>query len=71
MLTYWPNYSRDLFFANRLRFAKFAKIRSSRKCRRLLLYFYFFSSLAIARTLWRRLDCSKIAGGILQRMSLL
>ncbi|MDD9362459.1 MAG: hypothetical protein PV344_06010 [Anaplasma sp.] len=31
MLTYCPNYSRDLFFANRRRFAKLAKIRSSRK----------------------------------------
>ncbi|MDD9362432.1 MAG: hypothetical protein PV344_05870 [Anaplasma sp.] len=26
--TYFPNCSRDLFFANRRRFAKFAKMRS-------------------------------------------
>ncbi|MDD9362563.1 MAG: hypothetical protein PV344_06545 [Anaplasma sp.] len=31
MLTYCSNCSRDLFFTNRRRFAKFAKIRSSRK----------------------------------------
>ncbi|MDD9361878.1 MAG: hypothetical protein PV344_03015 [Anaplasma sp.] len=41
MLTYWPNCSRDLFVANRRRFAKFAKIRSSRKFRCLQ---YFVSS---------------------------
>ncbi|MDD9362313.1 MAG: hypothetical protein PV344_05250 [Anaplasma sp.] len=35
VFTYWPNFSRDLFFANRRRFAKFAKIRSSRKFSRL------------------------------------
>ncbi|MDD9361698.1 MAG: hypothetical protein PV344_02075 [Anaplasma sp.] len=35
MLKYCPNCSRDLFFANRRRFAKFAKIRSSRKFSRL------------------------------------
>ncbi|MDD9361617.1 MAG: hypothetical protein PV344_01660 [Anaplasma sp.] len=35
MLTYCPNCSRDLFFTNRRRFAKFAKIRSSRKFSRL------------------------------------
>ncbi|MDD9362302.1 MAG: hypothetical protein PV344_05190 [Anaplasma sp.] len=35
MLTYCPNCSRDLFFAHRLRVAKFAKIRSSRKFSRL------------------------------------
>ncbi|MDD9362854.1 MAG: hypothetical protein PV344_08030, partial [Anaplasma sp.] len=34
MLMYCPNCSRDLFFANHMQFAKFAKIRSSRKfCR--------------------------------------
>ncbi|MDD9362978.1 MAG: hypothetical protein PV344_08655 [Anaplasma sp.] len=34
MLTYCQHCSRDLFFANPRRFAKFAKIRSSRKfCR--------------------------------------
>ncbi|MDD9362744.1 MAG: hypothetical protein PV344_07470 [Anaplasma sp.] len=31
VLTHCPNYSRDLFFANRRRFAKVVKIRSSRK----------------------------------------
>ncbi|MDD9362054.1 MAG: hypothetical protein PV344_03915, partial [Anaplasma sp.] len=31
MLAYCPNCSRDLFFANRRRFAKFTKMRSSRK----------------------------------------
>ncbi|MDD9362348.1 MAG: hypothetical protein PV344_05435 [Anaplasma sp.] len=31
VLTYCSNYSRDPFFANPKRFAKFAKIRSSRK----------------------------------------
>ncbi|MDD9362155.1 MAG: hypothetical protein PV344_04435 [Anaplasma sp.] len=31
VLTYCPNCSRGLFFANHRRFAKFAKIRSSRK----------------------------------------
>ncbi|MDD9362913.1 MAG: hypothetical protein PV344_08325 [Anaplasma sp.] len=35
MLTYFPNCSRDLFLANRRQFAKFAKIRSSRKFSRL------------------------------------
>ncbi|MDD9362350.1 MAG: hypothetical protein PV344_05450 [Anaplasma sp.] len=35
VLTYSPNCSRDLFFANQRRFAKFAKIRSSRKFSRL------------------------------------
>ncbi|MDD9362753.1 MAG: hypothetical protein PV344_07515 [Anaplasma sp.] len=35
MLTYCPNSSRDLFFANRRQFAKFAKIRSTRKFSRL------------------------------------
>ncbi|MDD9362122.1 MAG: hypothetical protein PV344_04270 [Anaplasma sp.] len=35
VLTYCPNCLRDLFFANRRRFAKFAKIRSSRKFSRL------------------------------------
>ncbi|MDD9362107.1 MAG: hypothetical protein PV344_04195, partial [Anaplasma sp.] len=35
MLTHWPNCSRVQFFANRRRFAKFAKIRSSRKFSRL------------------------------------
>ncbi|MDD9362011.1 MAG: hypothetical protein PV344_03700 [Anaplasma sp.] len=35
VLTYCPNCSRDLFFANRRQFAKFAKIRSSRKFSRL------------------------------------
>ncbi|MDD9362908.1 MAG: hypothetical protein PV344_08300 [Anaplasma sp.] len=35
VLTYCPNCSRDLFFANQRRFAKFAKIRSSRKFSRL------------------------------------
>ncbi|MDD9362036.1 MAG: hypothetical protein PV344_03825 [Anaplasma sp.] len=35
LLTYCPNCSRDLFFANRGRFAKFAKIGSSRKFSRL------------------------------------
>ncbi|MDD9362090.1 MAG: hypothetical protein PV344_04105 [Anaplasma sp.] len=35
MLTYCPNCSRDLFFGNRRKFAKFAKIRSSRKLSRL------------------------------------
>ncbi|MDD9362239.1 MAG: hypothetical protein PV344_04860 [Anaplasma sp.] len=35
MLTYCPNCSQDLFFTNRRRFAKFAKIRSSRKFGRL------------------------------------
>ncbi|MDD9362353.1 MAG: hypothetical protein PV344_05465 [Anaplasma sp.] len=35
MLRYCPNCSRDLFFANRRRFAKFVKIRSSRKFSRL------------------------------------
>ncbi|MDD9362126.1 MAG: hypothetical protein PV344_04290 [Anaplasma sp.] len=32
VLTYCPNCSQHLFFVNRLRFAKFVKIRSSRKC---------------------------------------
>ncbi|MDD9362631.1 MAG: hypothetical protein PV344_06895 [Anaplasma sp.] len=31
VLTYCPNCSWDLFFANQTRFAKFAKIRSSQK----------------------------------------
>ncbi|MDD9362292.1 MAG: hypothetical protein PV344_05130 [Anaplasma sp.] len=35
VLTYCPNCLQDLFFANRRRFAKFAKIRSSRKFSRL------------------------------------
>ncbi|MDD9363112.1 MAG: hypothetical protein PV344_09330, partial [Anaplasma sp.] len=35
VLTYCPNYSRDLFFANCRRFAKFAKIRS---CENLVVY---------------------------------
>ncbi|MDD9362116.1 MAG: hypothetical protein PV344_04240 [Anaplasma sp.] len=35
VLTYCPNCSWDLFFANRRRFATFAKIRSSRKFRHL------------------------------------
>ncbi|MDD9362065.1 MAG: hypothetical protein PV344_03970 [Anaplasma sp.] len=35
VLTYCPNCSRDLFFANRRRLAKFAKIRSLRKFSRL------------------------------------
>ncbi|MDD9362626.1 MAG: hypothetical protein PV344_06870 [Anaplasma sp.] len=35
MLSYCPNCSRDLFFANGRRFTKFAKIRSSRKFSRL------------------------------------
>ncbi|MDD9362458.1 MAG: hypothetical protein PV344_06005 [Anaplasma sp.] len=35
MLTYCPNYSRELFFANCWRFAKVAKFRSSRKFSRL------------------------------------
>ncbi|MDD9362106.1 MAG: hypothetical protein PV344_04190 [Anaplasma sp.] len=35
MLTYCPNCSRDLFFANRRRFAKFPKMRSSLKFSRL------------------------------------
>ncbi|MDD9362041.1 MAG: hypothetical protein PV344_03850 [Anaplasma sp.] len=35
VLTYCPNGLRDLFFANRRRFAKFAKIRSSQKFSRL------------------------------------
>ncbi|MDD9362103.1 MAG: hypothetical protein PV344_04170 [Anaplasma sp.] len=35
VLTYCPNCSRDLFFANHMRLAKFAKIRSSRKFSRL------------------------------------
>ncbi|MDD9361843.1 MAG: hypothetical protein PV344_02820 [Anaplasma sp.] len=35
VLTYCPNCSRDLFFANRRRFAKFAKIRSLQKFSRL------------------------------------
>ncbi|MDD9362137.1 MAG: hypothetical protein PV344_04345 [Anaplasma sp.] len=35
VLTHWPNFSRVLFFANHRRFAKFAKIRSSRKFSRL------------------------------------
>ncbi|MDD9362390.1 MAG: hypothetical protein PV344_05655 [Anaplasma sp.] len=35
MLTYCPNCLRELFFTNRRRFAKFAKIRSSRKFSRL------------------------------------
>ncbi|MDD9362201.1 MAG: hypothetical protein PV344_04665, partial [Anaplasma sp.] len=39
MLTCCPNCSRDLFFANRTRFAKFAKIRSSQKFSRLQYLF--------------------------------
>ncbi|MDD9362212.1 MAG: hypothetical protein PV344_04720 [Anaplasma sp.] len=35
MLTYCLNCSQDPFFANRRRFAEFAKIRSSRKFSRL------------------------------------
>ncbi|MDD9362145.1 MAG: hypothetical protein PV344_04385, partial [Anaplasma sp.] len=35
MLTYCPNYSWHLFFANRRRFAKFARVRFSRKFSRL------------------------------------
>ncbi|MDD9362075.1 MAG: hypothetical protein PV344_04025 [Anaplasma sp.] len=35
MLTYCLNCSRDLFFASRMRFAKFAKVRSSRNFGRL------------------------------------
>ncbi|MDD9362143.1 MAG: hypothetical protein PV344_04375 [Anaplasma sp.] len=35
VLTYCPKCSRDLFFANRRRFAKFARIRSTRKLSRL------------------------------------
>ncbi|MDD9362287.1 MAG: hypothetical protein PV344_05105 [Anaplasma sp.] len=35
VLTYYPNCSPDLYFANRRRFAKFAKIRSTRKFNRL------------------------------------
>ncbi|MDD9362341.1 MAG: hypothetical protein PV344_05400 [Anaplasma sp.] len=35
MFTYCPNCSWDLFFVNHRRFAKFAKIRSSRKFSRL------------------------------------
>ncbi|MDD9362131.1 MAG: hypothetical protein PV344_04315 [Anaplasma sp.] len=35
LLTYCPNFSRDLYFANQKRFAKFAQIRSSRKFSRL------------------------------------
>ncbi|MDD9362792.1 MAG: hypothetical protein PV344_07715 [Anaplasma sp.] len=35
VLTYCPNCSRDLFFANRRRLAKFSKIRSSQKLSRL------------------------------------
>ncbi|MDD9362401.1 MAG: hypothetical protein PV344_05710 [Anaplasma sp.] len=35
VLTYCANCSRDLFFANRRRFAKFARVRSSRKFSRL------------------------------------
>ncbi|MDD9362168.1 MAG: hypothetical protein PV344_04500 [Anaplasma sp.] len=35
VFTYCPNCSRDLFFANHRRFAKFAKIRSSPKFSRL------------------------------------
>ncbi|MDD9362903.1 MAG: hypothetical protein PV344_08275, partial [Anaplasma sp.] len=35
LLTYCPNCSRDLFFANRRQFAKFAIVRSSRKFSRL------------------------------------
>ncbi|MDD9362173.1 MAG: hypothetical protein PV344_04525 [Anaplasma sp.] len=35
VLTCCPNCSRDPFFANHKRFAKFAKIRSSRKFSRL------------------------------------
>ncbi|MDD9362091.1 MAG: hypothetical protein PV344_04110 [Anaplasma sp.] len=39
MLTHCLNSSRDLFCANRRRFAKFAKIRSSRKFSRLQYLF--------------------------------
>ncbi|MDD9362092.1 MAG: hypothetical protein PV344_04115 [Anaplasma sp.] len=35
MLTYCPKCPRDLFFANRRRFTKFAKIEPSRKFSRL------------------------------------
>ncbi|MDD9362495.1 MAG: hypothetical protein PV344_06205 [Anaplasma sp.] len=42
MLTYCPNCSQDLFFANRRRFAKLAKIRSTRKFIRLQYTRCFF-----------------------------
>ncbi|MDD9362761.1 MAG: hypothetical protein PV344_07555 [Anaplasma sp.] len=41
MLTYCPNCLRDLFFANRRRFAKFAKISL---CENLVVYSTLFSS---------------------------
>ncbi|MDD9362156.1 MAG: hypothetical protein PV344_04440, partial [Anaplasma sp.] len=41
VLTYCPNCSRDVFFANRRRFEKFAKITSSRKLIRLQYLFLF------------------------------
>ncbi|MDD9362654.1 MAG: hypothetical protein PV344_07010 [Anaplasma sp.] len=40
MLTYCPNCSLDLFFVNHRRFAKLAKIRSSRKFSRLQYYIF-------------------------------
>ncbi|MDD9362685.1 MAG: hypothetical protein PV344_07165, partial [Anaplasma sp.] len=49
MLTYCPNFSRDLYFANQKRFAKFAKIRSSRKFSRLQYLYIEFWKLYIAR----------------------
>ncbi|MDD9363071.1 MAG: hypothetical protein PV344_09125, partial [Anaplasma sp.] len=51
LLTYCPNFSRDLFFANQKRFAKFAKIRSSRK----------FSRLQYAITAFLKAPCVYIA----------
>ncbi|MDD9362465.1 MAG: hypothetical protein PV344_06040 [Anaplasma sp.] len=39
MLTYCPNCLRDLFFPNHRRFAKFAKIRSSRKFKSFTVYY--------------------------------
>ncbi|MDD9362406.1 MAG: hypothetical protein PV344_05735 [Anaplasma sp.] len=47
VLTYCPNCSRDLFFANRKWFAKFEKIRSSRKFSR--LEYVIFSILPTAQ----------------------
>ncbi|MDD9362018.1 MAG: hypothetical protein PV344_03735 [Anaplasma sp.] len=43
VLTYCPNCSRELFFANCRQFGKFAKIRSSRNLSRFQLYSIDFS----------------------------
>ncbi|MDD9361990.1 MAG: hypothetical protein PV344_03595 [Anaplasma sp.] len=49
VLTYCPNCSRDLFFANPRQFAKFAKIRSSQKFSRLQYIPYLTSSVQCCR----------------------